>query len=757
MVQSVDSPPDNGRVKLPKVDSAMNRRGPGLPKGGRGSRKDGENIRLGSDPAKDAKLISKAKKRFEYASSNESQNRTNGVDDLKFKAGDQWPASVAAQRTADGRPCLTVNSMKTFVHQVTNEERISRPSINISPVGDRSDPLAAKLLRGMIRHIETECRADIAYDTMFDSNVSIGWGYCRVLTEYESPESMNKSIVIKRIRNPFAVYMDPAAIEPDGSDAQYCFISEMIPRDEFKEKYPDADEMAWTQAGPGDTKQNMWFDEKQVRIAEYFEIAYEQRRVVLLSNGHQGWYDDLSDEVKEDIKSGKLEILADRESENPTVKWYKITATEVLDREEWPGRWIPIVREVGDEIDIEGVVKYSGLIRDAKEPQRILNYGFTMAMEAVALQPKSPFIGAEGQFEGHEDAWDTANTKSVPYLEYKPTALNGVAVAAPQRSPPAVPSQGWDQVMQMASQGLMRTTGIRFDGTKEERVVDESGRALRELRRSSDTGSLHYDDNHKLALKHVGDILVDLIPKVYDTKRIVTIMREDDKQEQVTIDVHAPQAYQERQDPKTGKVLKIFNPTVGRYGVAVTIGANYATKRIEAAESMMDFVRAVAPAYPQVAAAVADLIAKNMDWPDAEQFTARLAKLVPPNLLSGDVKDISPQAQALIGQLQQQVQQLTQQLRTAAFAVNEKQGDRALVHEATQSKFEAAMLKMMSDFEVKMAGIQQKADQAVQTHIGSQIQDLAKGVQQLMTTMNQPAPVGGRGVSAGGDGGAPQQ
>jgi uncharacterized protein YqgV (UPF0045/DUF77 family) len=239
-------------------------------------------------------------------------------------------------------------------------------------------------------------------------------------------------------------------------------------------------------------------------------------------------------------------------------------------------------------------------------------------------------------------------------------------------------------------------------------------------------------------------VLIDLIPKIYDTRRIVTILREDDEEEQVQIDPHAVKAYDERpQTAPDGKqtVLKIFNPTIGKYGVTVTIGPSYATKRIEASESMMDFVRA----FPQAAQAVMDLVAKNQDWPDSDQFATRLARLVPPELLAPEMKDVPPAVQAMITGLQGKVQQLSQQLQAATAALNDKSADRTVMQQHFQQQFEAALLKVVADVDTKMAKVAEAAVANYNTHIGAQMKEISEGVHGLMEALQQPAAPNGAG------------
>jgi hypothetical protein len=758
MAQDPLKPRDNGRIRLPPVDGGMNKISPAF-------KMDDKGTALGAPKGNKAtheKLLERIRKRMERAIAAESENRKAALDDRKFKKGDQWPSEVVAQRNLDKRPCLTINKLPTFVHQITNDQRQNRPSINISPVGDRGDPEVAKMYRGLIRHIERDSAADIAYDTAFDDAVSMGWGYWRVLTEWEAPDSFNLVLVIRRIRNPFTVYLDPAAQDPTGADAKWGFITDLIPREEFDEKYPDADPMPYTAGGIGETLKN-WINKDEVRIAEYFEIEYKTRTLVELSNGHSGWEDELAEITQAAIARGKLTIVDEREARCPKVMWYKVTAKDVLMEREWPGTTVPIVKVIGEENDIEGKVLLSGVVRNAKDSQRMYNYWRTAETELVALAPKAPWVVEEGQIEGHEDEFKMANIRSMPYLSYKGTSIAGTPAPPPQRQQFAGVPAGVVQAAQGAAQDMMATTGIRFDATMNERMIDESGKAIRELRRSGDVGNFHFVDNLARSLRRTGEILVELIPLIYADARTITILREDDKEEQVGIDPSLPNAAGEMRRPQDGKRIKLFNPKVGKYGVTVTVGPSYATKRIEASENMMNFARAM----PQTAALIADLIAKNQDWPGAEEIAARLAKTLPPNLLQPDMKDVTPQIQAIISSQEAQIKDLSQKLQQAIAAVTDKKADREVLMEQIKHDFEARLLKIAADTETKIAALQQKADAHHQTQIGDHLQQLGEEVGNLIQTMDagsqqpaapgQPANDQGAAAQPGAGGGQPAE
>lgn len=724
-------PKPSGKIELPTVDAGMNRKGPKLSTVA-DDKDNGEVLGWDNDEDSDSKevILERARVRFDRCVEWESDLRIRELDDQKFKRGrveDQWPDYALNGRQGVGvdipRPCLVINKMKTFVHQVTNDLRLNRPSINFSPVDDRADVDAAKMFKGIVRRIEQDSAADIAYDTAVDSAVSIGEGYFRILTEYDREDSFDQVIRIKRVRNRFTIYLDPDHQEPEGSDSKFGFVTEMIPREEFKRDWPDADPMLFSAQAQGDPSFRNWSDSNHIRIAEYFEVKTVIRTLVELESGHIGFKDELDPEVLKEIARYPNTVVSERDSDCAEIKWYKITAVDILERNDWPGRWIPIVKVIGDEVDVEGKVEYSGIIRDAKDAQRMVNYWNSMEAELVALAPKAPFIAEEGQLEGHEDEWAQANVKSFPVLQYKGTSIAGSPAPPPQRQPSVQIPAGVVQAKQGAEMNMQATTGIRFDASMQERMQDESGKAIRELRRSGDLGSLHYGDNLGRSLRHAGRIYLDLIPKVLTRKQVVTILRDDDKEEQITIDPRAPKAYSEAKHPQTGKTMKIFNPTIGRFGITVTLGPNYATRRIEAAESMMAFAKAL----PNVAQLIADLIAKNMDWDGAEEMATRLAKAVPAQLLTADQKDIPPQVQAVLQNYDAQVKQLTEALKKAMAELQSNDKDRAIAQD-----------KIDKDFEAKLLSVVQKVEASFDEKVGRQLENLATGVRELMEGITSP-------------------
>jgi hypothetical protein len=540
----------------------------------------------------------------------------------------------------------------------------------------------------------------------------MGWGYWRIVTEYEDEDTFDQVIKVQRIRNPFTVYMDPDSTEPDASDAKWCFITRMVPRNEFDDMYPNSMALPWEEGSTGDEYKS-WSTTSEVRIAEYFYIDDEMRTLVHLANGHTGYEDELAEEISRQIEANPDFVVKRREVQAKKVKWCKITAYEILEEQDWPGKWIPVVRVIGNEVDIEGKVNYFGLIRHAKDSQRMYNFWVTSETELIALAPKAPWIMEEGQIEGHEQRWKEANNKSLPYLLYKGTSINGKPAPPPQRQQFAGPPAGVVQAKIAAAQDMQAVTGIRFDATLQERMYDESGKALRELKRVGDLGNFHYVDNLSRSLRFTGMQFIDLIPKIYDTDRVITILREDDSEERVEIDPTLPVPHSRKQMPD-GRIQRLYNPKLGDYEVAVTIGPSFATKRAEAADSMIMFMKAV----PQAGPIIGDLIAKNMDWPGAEEISTRLQSMLPPALLNKKIDQLPPEARGLVNSLMQQMQQLKAEHDKALALLGDQEKDRQIDREGLANEregmardYEAKVMKIVADLEAKMAAVEQKAAQ----------------------------------------------
>ena len=696
----------------------------------------------GGKPKKSASdILSTARARLDMAVSALSESREDETDDLKFYAGSpdnqwQWPADVLATRgavqgqTINARPTLTINKLPQHVRQVTNDMRQNRPGAKVIPVDDSADIEVADIFNGMIRHIEYISDADVAYDTACENQVSYGEGYIRLLTEYCDDKTFDQDIKIGRVRNSFSVYMDPTIQDPTGADAKWCFVTEDLTKAEFTRMYPDAAPITTLQSlGVGDQSISNWLNEDTIRIADYYYIDYDTTTLNLYPGNQSAFAGTPEDKM---LREHFGKPVKSRESDRPKVKYCKINGYEILEEREWAGKWIPVIRIVGNEFEVDGRLYVSGLVRNAKDAQRMYNYWVSQEAEMLALAPKAPFIGYGGQFEGYEDKWKTANTNNWPYLEVNPdvTDGSGSVLALPQRAQPPMASSGLLQAKSGAAEDIKSTTG-QYNASLGMGSNERSGKAILARQREGDVGTFHYGDNLTRGVRHVARQLIDLIPKIYDTQRVARIIGEDGETKMVKINPDQAEPVNKIVDQQGIVVEKIYNPGVGKYDVVATTGPGYATKRQEALEAMAQLLQG----NPQLWSVAGDLFVKNMDWPGAQEMAKRFQKTIDPKLLSDS--DENPALQAAQQQMQamgQEMQQMHQMLQDVGKTVE--------VQDMHRKDFEA---------QVKAFDAETKRMQAFQASMSpEQIQDIVLGtVHSMITSGDLINEMPGRDVDTG--------
>ena len=612
---------------------------------------------------KDDDLIIEAREAFERCGDKEQGNRQNWIDDVRFaRLGEQWLEAIKQQRQREGRPCLTINRLPAFIRQVTNDARQNTPSIKFHPVGDGADQETAKILDGLARNIEYTSNADIAYDNALDNAVTGGFGYFRISTDYADDDVFDQDIRIEVIKNPLTVYGDPMSSCADSSDWNVCFVTEMYSHDEFKKKWPKAEMIDWE----ADSRDGAdWFRKDEVRVAEWWTREEVAATLVKLSDGSV-MLQEQYDENEEFFAALGLTVTATRPTKTMKVVQRIISGAEVLETNDWAGKYIPIVPVYGDEVVVDGERHFLSLVRFAKDPQQMLNFWRTASTELVALAPKTPFIGAVGQFATDAVKWQNANTVSYSHIEYDAINVEGINVPPPQRQPFAGPPAGALQEAINAQDDMKSIMGI-FDASLGAQSNETSGKAILARQREGDVGTFNFTDNLSRAIRHAGRILCDMIPKVYSGPRMLRVIHEDGTNEQVPINGQQPpeQAQQGQMDQQqeAQKVARVFDLSAGKYDVTCETGPSYTTRREEAASQIIEFMRAV----PAAAGLIGDLLAKNLDWPGADEIAERLKKMLPPQL-----QGQSPEAQAM----QQQVQQLTQTLQQMQQELADKNADR---------------------------------------------------------------------------------
>ena len=658
--------------------------------------------------------LQQALDRFKVGSDADVEQRNREVDALRFQVPDLcWPTEVKDQRKPQliggvaipQRPMLSIPSLDQPIQLVLNAEKAAHLGVAIHPLSDDAEETTAEIIQGLYRRIEVESRASLARSWAFERAVKAGRGYYRVMTEPDpdSDDPFDQRIMIKRILQQGSVVLDPFAQEPDYSDGQWAFIINDMPWAAYKRRYPNSQMASFSEdelSAVGMSTQS-WVsgDEgegRAVRVAEYYRMEYETVSRVLLDDG--------TDAPEGQVPPGRTartgKEARTRQEKRPTLYWSTINAIEELEpKQEMDGRYIPIIPVVGRElIPFEQERRWVGMIEPNKDAVRLLNYSASSAVEMASLETKAPYTMVEGQEEGHEEEWQLANVRNFPYLRYRNVSLNGTPAPPPQRTQVDTSRLGPSMLLlQQAREFIHQGTGAFESALGQQSPNAKSGRAILALQNQHETGSSHFLDNlAEISLTYEAKVVLDLIPHIYDRPgRIARILDKEDEPKTVMLNAPFtmnPQTKRPQAAPMPGmpmpgqmpgqmpgmpgqmpgmpgqmpgqgpkKPAENYDLRKGRYGVTVSIGKSYKSRREQGADEMGNLFEANPALFP----ILGDIYLKFRDFPGHLEAAERVKKMLPPPL---QAQDAGPDPQ----QLQQQLQQASQMVEQLSKALDEK-------------------------------------------------------------------------------------
>lgn len=574
----------------------------------------------------------------------DKENRDEAIEDKRFAAGEQWDPVVLAQRV--GLPCLTINTVPQFTAQLVGDWRQSRNSVKVVPT-ENGDTDIASIRSDLIRSIEQKSRAARVYDNAFESAITCGDGAFQIAVEYAGEDVFDQDIVIKAIDDPLAVVWDRLSIDPTGRDANHCFVDEIYPKKEFEKLWPDATPSELNPREERMYRQNGWLETDTVRVTAYWRMLVRNKLLVLFEDGTIHAVDEENDHDELVEKHGtpvRSRIAPIKYAQMHLVTGFAILAGPF----EYRMNRLPVIRVVGRVVNVGSRRIRHGLVRFMKDPVRLRNFWRSVAAEQLGYAPKAQWIAPESAVEGREDDFRKAHLSRDPLLVY-----NDGAEAPPERiAPPQIEAALLSEA-NVNVQDMKDVTGIH-DASLGIKSNETSGRAIMARQREGDIASLTYYDNGNAAILEGGDVINQLIGQIYDGTRVIRTIGEDEQPKLLKIN--------DPYDPKSPDLA------TGNYDVAITTGASYTTRRVEAAQAMMEAVQV----FPQLMEVAGDIIAKAQDWPGAQELAERLRKTIPPQLLEGENDEygqpkqnpnaIPPELQQAMAEGQQVIQQQAQEL-----------------------------------------------------------------------------------------------
>lgn len=630
-------------------------------------------------------VFKRARERIDEAKELARDQHERIREDLRFSNPSmpkQWRDDDLSSRT--GRPSLTLDRTNQFIGQVVNDARQNNPGMQIIAVDSKGDPKAAETLGGMIRHIEYQSRASQAYDTALELSARCGMGWLRVIPEVTDAATNEQDACILRVIDPTSCGLDPNSIEPDGRDAMWGYAETRMHERAFKAAYPKAKPIAFDDGG--------WYSDDYVTVCEYFEIEEEEENRIIAINA-EGFRETLSEDEywrMAEEAGAPMMVLGTAKSTTRRVKWTKMTGAEILEETYFPSQYIPIVPVLGYELWVDGKRYVCGLTRRLMDGQRLHNYQMSAMAEFLSTQPKAPFIVPAEGVAGWENEWKKLNKGNPSFLPYNSVDDQGNTIPAPSRLAPPMMPGAYAQMAQFATAEMEAAVGM-FKANLGQQGNETSGKAIRARQMEGDTATFHFIDNLGRSIEQLGRIVLDMIPRLYDTARVRQVMGIDGERDQVKIKPDMPNAVEA--DPK-GKVLAI-NPNIGKYDVRVKAGPSYTSQREETAQQLADMIQA----QPQLAPVLGPMWARLKDMPESDKISKLLLAMAPPQVQQIESEDdIPPAALAKIQMLEQQSQQMGELMQQAADRIAELESE----EKKTQLEYLAKSAQIENDMYAKI-------------------------------------------------------
>jgi hypothetical protein len=666
--------------------------------------------------------LGEAKKLYQDAIDALSDERTRIEEDLSFTdpaEPDQWDRTERQQRETDPggrRPCLTFDQIGQYVETTVGQVEQRPPSIAVLPVDGKADKRAAEKLNGLFRAIEYASRAPQHYATAMRSSARAGVGYLTLRPTVVDAALNYQEPRIGSVGDPLRAVRDPWAVEMDGSDATFGYVLTPLSLREFMAKHGKADPVSFG----GD--QITTDDDETVLVAEEWRAVDYTANCIVLADADGLEYTLTEDDFWKRHKAGEqLQPLREYRDKKRKIMWRTMSGAQVFEEVEYPAAsvgLIPVYGYVGFE---DGRLKFAGMGRKARDQQRAYNYHKSEERALMAQMAKAPWLVPLSALrdDSIKHLWDRASVESRAYLPFDDwDAENNRAISAPQKMQPAIDLRNHIMAAQEARDNIRAALGMYAPSLGEPSNA-VSGVAIEAQKSQGESATALFPAHLAASVARVASMVVEMAPKLIDTKRQVRMMGLDGSASTVTVDPEMPGAAQETE------AGLIINPNVGRYDVRATVGQAFTTQRTQA-QTLLGEIMA---RNPQMAPLVAPLWAMNQDFQGSDKLAEVMIATLPPEVRA--IFKPEEQGKPTTEALMQENAQLKQALQEATQIAQEAQD------EIAQNEAEAEARERELNIKAYEAGT--KRMQAMAAAITpDQVKALV--VQTLETMLSQPAP-----------------
>ncbi len=674
---------------------------------------------VGIDP-----IIAEARERWQRCDEHEEKQRKRILAAKEFRAGNQWDPDILAARQGKNaiqgvaaeppKPCLTMDRLSQPVRQVSNQIKTSNFSISVTPNGHGADDDTAAIIKGFLRRTQNKAKDEKPIEWAAEDAIVGGLGWFRLRTDYvdSNPdpdagiEVFDQEPVIERIPNNLSVYDDPSAVKPTRIDSLYRFITEDIAKEEFKKRWPWADTRGLDDfMASGDKKMASWVTQDIIRIAEYWRVTHEYELWVALADGstRQLPYKHGKERLKVPDDVDGVQVEAHRVIPRPKVEGKKINAIQVLEELPWTGSWIPTIPILGEEMNVDGDIILRGMISEAMDAQRMVNWTYSEGISILSLATKSDMMVPADAVANYADIWKTRNTQNHGYMPYDQYDASGRQLNEPVRTQGEPANlQAAVEMMRISEDGIKAITGYYDSGLGATDNRTLSGRAKQAEIQQSELGAANYGAGVMMALVCLDNMIVEILPKITRPGQVLHILGADDKTDKVIVGQHfkkeggevIPLTPEEAQSLGPG-VAQFFDPGKGRYAITAKIEKGSATKREEGAAALGELIPHLPP---EMAAVATPDYVEQLDFEGSHGIAEKLRRALPPQLQDkpedGSIPpQVQAQMQALTGQLQEAQQKI------AVDGAKEEVKQKGMLQKA---QIDADVEKFKADLQIKL-------------------------------------------------------
>lgn len=630
-------------------------------------------------------LLTDARRNYRLLRDADSKQYERELSALRFAAREQWPSQAALTRAGTppggapvnatampARPTLVIDKTGPIITKLSNEFQSADIGVSLVQAGDfqsvqpEGENTELKLREGLIRRIQRTSEAADARLWAYQRAVTCGRGYYGLKTKFVDGKTFDQDVVYRRFKHQGAVGLDPSHEEPDGSDAQWGFVTSFLSWGEYQATYPrrngrknrvcDFSLADFTRAAED---QPEWFLTRDgqpaaVQVVEYFYTEFESRLLYQLEDGTEVWADEAP---------GGVEPVQSRQVLDRQVKWCKFDGCDddVLEETDWTTKYIPIIKVLGRELQpFDNDTRCEGIVQPLVDVCRANNYAISSLIEKIGTMPTAQLMVAEGQIDNFQEFWNSLNTRVLPYLPYRRYDDAGRDLGVPPRVP-ADPSIGaLATAIQVLNESIQAVSSMSDPSLGESDPSVKSGKLALALIDQARMATSHFAENMRRSMEYDGKQVNAMLYPIYGKPGRMTRIVTSEKKEQI-VQINAPTGIAPeglpQQAPPSYTLTETFDADV-----VIKVGKSFPTLREEQSTRMGELIAAQPEMFFPI---FGDLWLEATDWPD-HQGMAKRAKLVlaPPiqASLQGQ-QPLPPQVLAQVQQMQLDAQEQNDELQ----------------------------------------------------------------------------------------------